>query len=69
MKENMGFNIFPFLFFIFYFWYCFYVPNSTTIFCLVVEKGELKDIRLKLEFGKAQLNIHIEYFGLNSLKE
>ena len=45
------------------------MPNSTTIFCLVVENGELKDIRLKLEFGKAQLNIHIEYFGLNSLKE
>ena len=45
------------------------MPNSTTIFCLVVENGELKDIRLKLEFGKAQLNIHIEYFDLNSLKE
>ena len=62
MKENMGFNIFPL------FLYCFYVPNFATILCLVVEKGELKDIGLKLASGKAQLNIHMEYFGLNSLK-
>ena len=44
------------------------MPNFATIFYVVVEKGELKDIRLKLESGKAQLKIHMEYFGLNSLK-
>ena len=42
------------------------MPNFATIFCVVVEKGELKDIGLKLESEKAQLNIHMEYFGLNS---